>query len=144
MSWATFQDVLDRWVGANAPTDADLVAALISDAEAVILSEYPKIQERITAATLALPVVTMVVCRQVARVLRNPENLTYWQQTTGPFGQARNFNKESDIWLTADESTMLAPSSRGKAYQTDLAPNSTSFGGLIDPFTFQVNRVVDY
>ena len=125
MAWATFQDVTDRWVGSNAPDDEDLVNALIADAEAVILSEFPKIQDRITAGTLALPVVTMVVCRQVARVLRNPENLTYWQQQTGPFGQGRTFGKESDIWLTSDEEEMLAPKRGGKAYQVDLAPNAT-------------------
>lgn len=125
MAWATFQDVTDRWVGTGAPDNEDLVNALIQDAEAVILSEFPKIQDRIDAGTLALSVVTMVVCRQVARVLRNPENLSYWQQQTGPFGQARNFGKESDIWLTSEEEEMLSPKRGGKAFQIDLAPNTT-------------------
>lgn len=127
MTWATFTDVTDRWVGSGAPTDSDLVNALIADAEAVILSEFPRIQDRITAGTLALNVVKMVVCRQVSRVLRNPENLTYWQQQTGPFGQGRTFGKDSDIWLTSDEEELLAPKKLGKAYQVDLAPNATSW-----------------
>lgn len=122
MTWATFQDVTDRWVGSNAPTDEAQVAALIQDAEAVILAEFPKIQDRIDAATLPLAVVTMVVVRMVSRVLRNPENLTYWQQQTGPFGQGRTFGKETDIWLTTDERNLLAPKKRGKAFQVDLAP----------------------
>jgi hypothetical protein len=125
MSWTTFADVTDRWVGNDVPTDQALVEALIGDAEAIILAEYPKIQDRITANTLPLAVVKMVVVRMVSRVLRNPENLTYWQQQTGPFGQARNFGSAgSDIWLTEDEEDLLSPKKRGKAFEVNLAPNA--------------------
>lgn len=124
MTWATFADVTDRWVGNDAPTDTDLVAALIGDAEAVILAEYPLIQDRIDAGTLQLGLVKMVVVRMVTRVLRNPENLTYWQQTTGPFGQARNFGGGSDIFMTEEEENLLAPKKHGKAYEVNLAPNA--------------------
>lgn len=127
MTWTTFTDVTDRWVGSGAPTDQDLVNALIADAEAVVLSEFPKIQDRIDAGTLALPVVKMVVCRQVIRVLRNPENLTYWQQNTGPFGQGRTFGKENDIWLTSDEEELLSPKRLGKAFEINTAPNAHSW-----------------
>jgi len=84
MSWTTPQDVLDRWVGNDKPTDEDLVQALIDDAESVILSEYPKIQDRIDDEELSVNTVIMVTSRMVSRLLRNPENLTYWQQQTGP------------------------------------------------------------
>jgi hypothetical protein len=127
MAWATYNDVTDRWAGSNAPTDEDLVNALLQDAEAVILSEFPKIQDRIDAGSLPIQVVTMVVCRMVSRVLRNPENLTYWQQQTGPYGQARNFGTSgSDIWLSSEEEEMLAPKKRGKAFEVDLAPFAIS------------------
>lgn len=127
MSWTTFDDVTDRWVGSGTPTDETLVTALISDAEAVILSEFPKIQDRIDAEELPLAVVRMVVVRMVSRVLRNPEGLTYWQQTTGPFGQARNYGTAAqDIWLSPEEKELLAPKKRGKAFEVDLAPNATS------------------
>lgn len=125
MSWTTFADVTDRWVGAGIPSDEALVDALISDAEAVILAEYPKIQDRIDAEKLPLGVVKMVVVRMVTRVLRNPEGLTYWQQTTGPFGQARNYGSTSqDIWLSGEEKELLAPKKRGKAFEVNLAPNA--------------------
>lgn len=125
MSWTSPQDVLDRWVGGNAPVDEDLVQALINDAEAVILSEYPRIQERITSGKLSLNVILFVVSKQVSRVLRNPEGLTYWQQTTGPFGQARNYGTASqDIWLTSEEEEMLAPKKLGKAFAIDTAPDA--------------------
>jgi hypothetical protein len=120
MSWTTYQDVIDRWVGPGAPTDADLVAAIILDAEAIILSEYPRIQERIDADEISLDVIKLVTVRMVSRILRNPENLTYWQQTTGPFGQARNFGSANqDLWMSEQEKTLLSPKQRGKAFEVN-------------------------
>lgn len=129
MAWATFADVTDRWVGSSAPTDEQLVEALIGDAEAVILSEFPAIQTRIDAGTLPLRLVTLVVCAMVSRVLRNPENLTYWQQQTGPFGQARNYGSSvTGLNMTDDEEEMLAPKKRGKAYEINQAPGAGVVG----------------
>lgn len=119
MSWATPQDIIDRWIGNDVPTDTDLIAALISDAESVILSEYPNIQARIDSSALPLTTVTMVVSRMVTRMLRNPDAVTYWQQQTGPFGQARNFGDKIDIWLTDQEMSLLAPANRGKAFEVN-------------------------
>jgi hypothetical protein len=131
MSWATPQDIIDRWVGNDVPTDLDLVQALINDAEAVILAEYPKIQDRIDDDELPLATVVMVESRMVMRLLRNPEGLTYWQQTTGPFGQARNFGTgNSDIWLTENEISILAPKSRGKAFEVNQGVDAV--GGSVD------------
>lgn len=125
MAWTIFSDVTDRWVGGNEPTDEPLVNSLIDDAEAVILSEYPGIQARIDSGALSLNVVVMVVCRMVTRMLRNPENLTYFQQTTGPFGNAKNFGAgTSDIWLSDDERNMIGPKKGGKAFSIDLASDA--------------------
>lgn len=125
MAWTTYTDVLDRWVGNDAPEDHALITQLIGDAEAVILVEFPKIQDRIDAGTLPLALVQMVTSRMVSRVLRNPENLTYLQQQTGPFGQARNYGTGNvDIWLTDEEEEMLAPKRGRKAFEIDLAPNA--------------------
>lgn len=125
MSWTTPQDILDRWVGSSAPTDEDLLQALINDAEAIVLAEYPKIQERINDAELSLEVVKMVISRMVVRVLRNPDMATYLQQVTGPFSQAKNFSAESlDIWMTENEKHLLAPKRRGKAYEVDQGWNA--------------------
>jgi hypothetical protein len=134
MSWATPQDIIDRWVGNDVPTDTDLMEALIADAEAVILSEFPKIQERIDDNELPLAVVTLVVSRMVSRLLRNPENLTYWQQQTGPFGQARNFGSgNADIWLSDQELSLLAPNKRGKAFEVNQGFNAQS-PAVVDDF----------
>lgn len=138
MSWATPQDIVDRWVGNDVPTDTDLMEALIADAEAVILAEFPKIQDRIDDNELPLGTVVMVVSRMVTRLLRNPENLSYWQQQTGPFMQARNFaGAASDIWLTDNELSLLAPKSRGKAYEVNQGYDAV--GGSADTIWLEVS-----
>lgn len=129
MTWATPQDITDRWVGGGTPTDTDLITALIADAESVILAEYPLIQDRIDANTLSQGTVVMVVARMVSRLLRNPEGLTYWQQNTGPFGQGKNYGTgNQDIWMTADEVKLLAPKRKGKAFEVNLAPYAQLMG----------------
>jgi len=125
--WATPQDIIDRWVGPGAPTDTDQLQALLDDAEAIVLSEYPAIQTRIDAGTLNLDLVVMVVSRMVTRLLRNPEGLSYWQQQTGPFGQARNFSDgNTDIWMTVSERELLRAVSKGKSFFVNLGPNAVS------------------
>lgn len=127
MAWTTFTDVTTRWVGAGVPTDEDLVGALIDDAEQVILASYPLIQDRIDDDSLPLARVIFVVAQMVTRVLRNPEGLNSWQQTTGPFSQSRSYGQDnSGIYLTDNELGLLAPVTRGKAFEVDLAPNATS------------------
>jgi hypothetical protein len=121
--WANASDVTDRWVGSDEPTDTTLITALINDAEAVILAKFPKIQDRIDADTLPEQLVIIAVVRMVTRVLRNPENLSSWQQTTGPFSQSRTFGRgDQDIWLSDEEIELLSPKVKGKAYEVDLAP----------------------
>jgi hypothetical protein len=127
MSWATPQDIKDRWVGSDVPSDDDLIQALIDDAEAVIVSEFPKIQERIDDEELPLQIVILVVSRVVSRLLRNPENLSYWQQQTGPFMQSRNYlGSQTDIWLNEKELALLSPSTKGKAFSVDIGPDKIS------------------
>jgi len=120
MNWATFADVVDRWVGPGAPTNQSQVEKLIEDAEQVILSEFPGIQERIDNESLPLERVTLVVVQIVTRFLRNPEGLSNVQQTTGPFSQSRSFaERSSGLTLTDSEIKLLAPT-RGKAFEIDL------------------------
>lgn len=127
MSWATPQDVKDRWVGNDQPTDDALIQALIDDTEAVILSEFPRIQERIDDEELPIQIVILVISRVVTRLLRNPESLSYLQQVTGPFSQARNYvGASTDIWLSENELSLLSPSIKGKAYSIDIGPDKVS------------------
>lgn len=134
--WATVQDVLDRWVGGDAPEDEDLIQAILDDSETVIRSVYPGIQARIDDETLSADSVKLVAVRMATRVLRNPENLNMWMQVTGPFTQQRSFT-EQDIWMTPQEKQMLAPMISGKAFEIDTAPNITAaeLQDDLDPIT---------
>jgi hypothetical protein len=119
MAWATNQDVIDRWIGGDLPADTNVIDALIADAETVIVATYPGIQARITAGNLSEDLVSMVVVRMVTRILRNPGNVTYLQQSTGPFSQGTSFGNGRDVWLSEDEKSLLAPSNRGKAFEVN-------------------------
>lgn len=139
-TWANPADITSRWVGPGVPTDDDLIQALIDDAEAVVLAEYPLIQDRIDDGKLALATVVLVISRMVTRLLRNPEAVSYWQQTTGPFGQARNFGDNTDIWLSDNERSLLAPNRTDKAFAVNQGPDAISpdyypfpAPGVLDP-----------
>lgn len=125
-NWATPADVTTRWVGAGAPTNTAQVQAILDDAEQVILAEYPRIQERIDAETLAVETVRLVVVRMATRILRNPDGATYLAQTTGPFGMTRNLGENVDLFLTPQERALLAPTGRGRAFEIDLGANAVS------------------
>ena len=126
-NWALPSDITDRWVGPGLPENEDLLTALITDAEAIILAEFPSIQDRIDADTLSEDIVSMVVARMVTRVLRNPDYATYVQQNVGPFNQARNFQgADVDIFLSPEERSLLQPQGRGKAYSVNIGPDATS------------------
>jgi hypothetical protein len=132
MAWTSPNDILARWVGANPPTDIDQIRALITDAEAVIRSEFPKIQDRLDANQLELDIVILVTSRMVIRVLRNPEGLTFTQFSSGPFSQGKNYGStEQGIFLQPDEEELLRPTVPGKAFSIDLAPDATAFQRFI-------------
>lgn len=120
-NWTYPQDIQDRWIGDGFDDfTTDLIEALILDAETIIKSEYPRIQERLDDSSLNIEVIKFVVARMVSRVLRNPEGLSYIQQATGPFQQAKNYGGGSvDMWITENEKDMLAPNKRGKAKSID-------------------------
>ena len=141
--WTSAQDITDRWVGSNFPEDTEVLNALIDDAELIVLSVYPRIQDRITAGSLNENLIKLVVSRMVIRYIKNPENLTYLQQNTGPFGQGQTFGNDKDLFMTEKERQLLAPNKGGqarsisllagsrKAY-TDYIPTLTSFGSFYE------------
>lgn len=107
--WATIDDVLGRWIGDDAPCDAASLEAWITDAETLILAEYPDIQDRIDDETLSLDRVRLVVARMVTRVFRNPTGTRQHQETTGPFSGSITYGGDDPggLWLTAEERALL-------------------------------------
>ena len=58
MSWATPANVIDSWVGKNAPTDAAKVQVWIDRAERLIRRSLPDLQPRLDAEIEAEPTTT--------------------------------------------------------------------------------------
>lgn len=111
MPWVTPEQVLDRWAGSNKPSDEDLVELWIGDAETLVRSEFPDIDDRLEADEPALADrVEWVVVRVVTRGLRNPDGVRQQAETTGPRSESLTFvaPRPGDLYLTAQERQMLS------------------------------------
>ena len=125
MSWATPQDVRDRWLGPTSiPATDEQISTLIGDAEDTILRVFPDIQDRIDGGELPLSRVVKVVCRMVIRHLRNPEGIRSQQEGAGPFQVSRTWggSEPGALWLTDEDMAELAPGRRGRAFTIDTTP----------------------
>jgi hypothetical protein len=105
---------------------------LLGDAEQIILSTYPGIQARITAETLPVERVVMVVVAMVTRLLRNPEFVRTIQETVGAFSQSRTYlGNDSGLFLSDSEAALLRPNSPSKAFQVDMGYDAGSPADLV-------------
>lgn len=89
MVWATPSDVIDSWIGDDAPVDEELVSRWIARAERAVRREFPTLETRIESGLepdLA-DTVNDVVVAMVTRVFRNPSGhrSVSGQETTGQF-----------------------------------------------------------
>lgn len=125
MSWATPQDVRDRWLGpGDLPATDTQIATLIGDAEDTIRRAFPDIEGRIDSGDLPLPRVVKVVCRMVIRHIRNPEGVRTTQQGAGPFQVSRTYSGDEPgaLYLSDQDMAELAPGRRGRAFTIDTTP----------------------
>lgn len=110
-TWTTAQDVLDAWIGEDAPTDTALVDIWVGKAERLIRFRVPGIQDRITAAEPDLLENVMdVVTAMVQRVFRNPDGTRQRSTTTGPFTESQTYGGDmpGGLGITDDELLLLA------------------------------------
>jgi hypothetical protein len=71
--YATVHDVADRWHG-SLPEDSSLRAAtLLDDAHAILGGRVPDLADRLAAGTTTAPMLRIVICRSIIRVLDNPQ-----------------------------------------------------------------------
>ena len=89
MAWAAPDDVIDSWIGDDAPDDDLLIAKWIGRAERLIRREFPSLADRVASGAepdLA-ETVNDVVVSMVTRVFRNPSGhrSVSGQETTGQF-----------------------------------------------------------
>lgn len=137
MSWTTPADVIDSWIGDDAPDDVELVQRWIDRAERLIRREFPGIQGRLDEATdpdLADTVVDVVVA-MVTRVFRNPSGhrSVSGQETTGQFSGSNTITFGGDnpgaLGLLDEERDALTPPDgrrAGQAYSVGVGGGSAT------------------
>lgn len=126
-TWASYDDIVNRWVGDDLPDDIAVVNQLVLDAEDLIRYEFPDVQDRIDDEDLDVGRVKRVVANVVIRYLRNPQGYRSRQETTGPFGESFTVagDRPGELWLTDADRALLSGDSGGrrpKAFTIDPTP----------------------
>lgn len=129
-TWVNPADVISRWVGGGAPTEASTtLATLIGDAEDEVLRHYPRIQERIDEGSLPLRRVQKVVSEAVIRAYKIAGDYrSSFSETTGPFSHSGSYgeNTPRGVRLTNEEIAALAPVEDAVVTMVNMAPRARS------------------
>jgi len=125
MAWTQVSDIETLWFDREIDSPQAAIASLITKAEALILSEYPTVQERIDDGDLNEELVRWVVCEMVLRVLRNPGNRR--SQQLSDFAESFAGDRVGGLWLTDDERRILSGASggTGAAFTIDPTPEAS-------------------
>lgn len=137
MAWALPQDVIDAWIGDDAPSDIAKLALWIGRAERLVRSSVKSLQARLDAevgldppSTDLLDTTRDVVVEMVSRVFRNPKGIRQANVTTGPYTESQTFGGEQpgQLMVTADELAQLTGAGSGqRAYTVSMIPTSSPF-----------------
>lgn len=125
MTWTTFQDVQDRWIGSDLPATEAQIETLIEDAEDTILREFPTIQARIDDNELPIGRVIKVTYNMVARVLRNPSGMRSITRGAGPYQESITHGGEEPgaLYMTEQDKRELQTYSQGQdSFSLDMTP----------------------
>ena len=129
MSWVAPNDVIDSWVGSNAPTDAGRLQIWIDRAERLVRRRVTDLQLRIDleadadpASTDLLDTTKDVVIAMVTEVFKNPDGKRSFQSTTGPFTDNVTFGGDNPgkLVLLPDQEDQLSSRRKGEAYSVDM------------------------
>ena len=141
MAWTTAAEVIDAWVGSDAPADSALVDVWIDKAERLIRSKVPGLTDRIEADPVTEPDllgnVKDVVTAMVQRVFRNPEGVRQRQEGSGPFTGSVTYGGDQPGALAVQDSELallsLVGSNRG-AFTVDTIPVTSPYSPYwVDP-----------
>lgn len=128
-SYATTQDVLDRWIASSLPPEKAVLEKYLREASLIIDSEFPHLRAFSENDETLLEKLRIVSSRMVIRAVLNPDRLRQVQDTTGPFSGSFTLATETlgDMRLTADDKAILlgGANRRGKAFTVDTTPRST-------------------
>lgn len=139
MSWTTPDDVVDSWIGPDAPTDDVLVQKWIDRAEREVRYRVGDLQARVDAEQELIPPSSDlldrardVVVAMVTRVFRNPDGTRTVNQSsgTGPFSESvsRTYGGDTPggLSMTDDEFAKLRGLESSGAFSIDLLPARSS------------------
>lgn len=135
MAWTSADDVLDAWIGYDAPTDVERVENWVARAEREIRFRVPDLQARIEAeaeaglSTDLIETARDVVVAMVTRVFRNPEGIRQRNTTTGPFTESATYGGDvpGGLGLTDDELLKLQGTRVRGAFTIDMIPATSPF-----------------
>jgi hypothetical protein len=139
MPWTVAQDVLDAWIGDDAPTNTVSVNTWIGRAERLVRSTVPGLQARIDGDLEPdlLEDVRDVVVSMVERKFRNPEGVRTRQETTGPFSGSVTLggDQPGELWITDVELRRISPPSTvgPLALAVDTIPVTSPFSPYYVP-----------
>jgi len=133
-NWTTAVEVVDAWIGDDAPADLAKVDLWVGRAERLLRAKVPGLAARVVADPVAeldlVDNVKDVVTSMVQRVFRNPEGVRTRQETTGPFSGSVTLggDQPGELWVTDDElaRVSLAGSNRG-AFTIDTIPVTSPY-----------------
>lgn len=138
MSWTTPDDVIDAWIGEDAPEDDSQIQTWIDKAEREIRFRVSGLQARLDIEAALLPPVTDlletakdVVVAMVTRVFRNPEGIRQRNTTTGPFTESATYGGDmpGGLGLTDDELEKLRGVRARGAFTISMIPSTSPFYG---------------
>lgn len=110
---ATLTDVQNRLARPLAPSEEDLAVALLADAEVILESQIPTLNQRLTDGEVSSAAVVMVHANMVVRVVRNPEGII--QEVDGNYSRtlASGSVSSNGLQILPDEYRLLAGTARG-------------------------------
>ena len=131
--WATAQDVLDAWIGEDAPTDEAKVETWVGKAERLIRRKVPDVVSRYEVGETDLAEnLKDVVVDMVTEVFRNPEKRRQINTTTGPYTESFTVAGDNPgaLVLTGEQFELLAPegvSVKAAPTSVDMIPPTSPF-----------------
>lgn len=140
MAWTSAAEVIDAWIGDDAPDDETKVDNWIGKAERLLRSKVPSLQARLAADPVVeldlLGNVKDVVTGMVHRVFRNPEGVRQRQEGTGPFTGSVTYGGDQPgaLWVTQAELDLLVPDGASTgAFTIDMLPSTSPFSDSYVP-----------
>lgn len=114
--FVTYQDVINRWNGhgdtSTFPISKTVTETLIEDAEAIILREFPNLEERIEDKELNPVLVKQVVSRMITSYITNGNGLSQRSSTVGPYTESRSYSSRTSrvyLELIEEDRELLSP-----------------------------------